>query len=375
MWGHDATTQGGEPLHLIYRFRAHPRARARPAPGLRLPIRARRPHRAAPPGEQRSGDRRPAPAPPGRDLARAGAPRWNGREVHRGDGRAGCLPRLDHGLGAPRPRGEVALTGLVFTVLLAFAPAGVAGEPLPFGPGERVAFRITYARLLAGRAWVSVLPGEPGGRPVLRFVAEAKSQGFFAWLVGFRVDDRTVATWEPASGCSLAIEKRLREGRAVRDQSVVFDREEGVALVTDPKIKETRFEVGSCVLDVLSAFFVTRLRGVPETGELTLPVFDNGKRYALGVRFLKKERLNLPAPLGRGIPTIVVEPRLIEGTGLFVKEGRLRIWLTDDERRIPVRMRSKVAIGSVSADLEAYTRSAIHGQMSTTASCFIGAAE
>jgi hypothetical protein len=220
-----------------------------------------------------------------------------------------------------------------------------------------VAFRITYARLLAGRAWVSVLPGEPGGRPVLRFVAEAKSQGFFAWLVGFRVDDRTVATWEPASGCSLAIEKRLREGRAVRDQSVVFDREEGVALVTDPKIKETRFEVGSCVLDVLSAFFVTRLRGVPETGELTLPVFDNGKRYALGVRFLKKERLNLPAPLGRGVPTIVVEPRLIEGTGLFVKEGRLRIWLTDDERRIPVRMRSKVAIGSVSADLEAYTPS------------------
>jgi hypothetical protein len=49
-----------------------------------------------------------------------------------------------------------------------------------------------------------------------------------------------------------------------------------------------------------------------------------------------------------------VEPQLVEGTGLFVKEGRLRIWLTDDDRRIPVRMRSKVAIGSVSADLEAY---------------------
>ena len=26
MWGHDATTQGGEPIHLIYRFRASPRA-------------------------------------------------------------------------------------------------------------------------------------------------------------------------------------------------------------------------------------------------------------------------------------------------------------------------------------------------------------
>jgi hypothetical protein len=55
------------------------------------------------------------------------------------------------------------------------------------------------------------------------------------------------------------------------------------------------------------------------------------------------------------VPTVIVEPLLAEGTGLFVKEGRLKIWLTDDERRIPVRMRSKVAIGSVSADLESYT--------------------
>ena len=38
-----------------------------------------------------------------------------------------------------------------------------------------------------------------------------------------------------------------------------------------------------------------------------------------------------------------------------MKEGRLKIWLTDDERRIPVRLRSKVAVGSVSADLESYT--------------------
>ncbi len=130
-------------------------------------------------------------------------------------------------------------------------------------------FRITYAHLLAGRARVSVLPGEPEGRPVLRFVAEAQSQGFFAWLFRFRVEDRTVATWEPESGCSLAVEKRLAEGRAVREQSITFDRQEGVALVTDPKVKDTRFPVGPCVLDVLSAFFVTRLRGVPEKGELS----------------------------------------------------------------------------------------------------------
>jgi hypothetical protein len=87
---------------------------------------------------------------------------------------------------------------------------------------------------------------------------------------------------------------------------------------------------------------------------LLLPLFDNGKRYVLRVEWLGRERLDLPPPFGKDTPTIVVEPHLAEGTGLFVKEGRLKLWLTDDERRVPVRMRSRVAIGSVAGDLESY---------------------
>lgn len=229
-----------------------------------------------------------------------------------------------------------------------------AARPLPFGPGERVTLRITYARLLAGRATASVAEQERDGRRILRFVATAKSQGLFAWLFRFRVDDLTQAYWDPGSGCSLGIEKRLREGKARRDQRVLIDPLTGNAEVEDPKLETGRFRLEPCTLDVLSALYVARIRGVPETGRLELPVFDNGKRYALGVRLVARERLDLPPPFGKGTPTLVVEPLLLEGTGLFVKQGRLKIWLSDDARRVPVRMRSKVAIGSVSADLERY---------------------
>jgi hypothetical protein len=221
---------------------------------------------------------------------------------------------------------------------------------LPFGAGERLTFRISYLHLTAGRATLAVEPGPADAPSALRFVAEARSQGFFAWLMRFHVDDRTGATWDPATGCSLAIEKRLREGRARRDQKVVFA--DGEARVEDPKIPQARFEVDPCGLDVLSALYVTRVRGVPEADRLELPAFDNGKRYVLGVRYLRRETLDLPPSLGRGVPALVVEPQLVEGSGLFVREGRLTVWLTDDARRLPVRMRAKVAIGSVSADLE-----------------------
>jgi hypothetical protein len=241
----------------------------------------------------------------------------------------------------------------ILAMMLVLTPESDATD-LPFGPGESILMRITYAHILAGRARMSVEAAELEGRPVWNFVVQAWTEGFFPRFFRFRVRDRTVATWEPESGCSLGIEKHLREGRARRDQVIRIDPKSGVAHVVDRKINESRFELPPCTLDVLSAFFVTRVRGVPETSPLTLPIFDNGKRYQLGVKLLGRERLDLPPPLGKRCPTVIVEPMLLEGSGLFVRKGRLKIWLTDDDRRIPVRMRSKVPLGSVSADLESY---------------------
>ena len=225
---------------------------------------------------------------------------------------------------------------------------------LPFAAGERLAFKMTYARLLAGRAEIAVHPGMYEGRPVFRLSLDVRSEGLFAWLFRYRVDDHTVATWDPATGCSYGIEKHLREGRAVRDQVVRFDPVAGTATVEDSKIAQKVFQVGPCALDVFSAFFVARMRGLSHDGQLTVRVFDNGRLYDLPFRPIGYERLDLPAPLGR-VMTQVAEPVVPPGSGLFTQEGRLLVWVTADARRIPVRVRSKVPVGSVSGDLESYT--------------------
>jgi Protein of unknown function (DUF3108) len=227
--------------------------------------------------------------------------------------------------------------------------------PIPFAAGERLSFRMTYARLLAGRARIAVLPGVHEGRPVHQLTLDVKSEGFFAWLFRYRVDDHTVATWDPATGCSYGIEKHLREGRAVRDQVVRIDPVTGMATVEDVKIKQKVFQVGPCALDVFSAFFVARLRGLSRAGQFTVRVFDNGKTFDLPFRLIGYETLDLPAPLGRRVLTQVAEPMVPPGSGLFTQEGRLLVWVTADARRIPVRVRTKVAVGSVSGDLESYT--------------------
>ncbi|HKJ89286.1 MAG TPA: DUF3108 domain-containing protein, partial [Gammaproteobacteria bacterium] len=61
-------------------------------------------------------------------------------------------------------------------------------------------------------------------------------------------------------------------------------------------------------------------------------------------------RERIDTVLGKDTPTVKVRPRL-KTDGVFSRKGKLWVWFTDDERHIPVRMRSKIAIGSVTARL------------------------
>jgi uncharacterized protein DUF3108 len=225
---------------------------------------------------------------------------------------------------------------------------------LPFAAGERITMRVTYAHVTAGHASMAIEAADQGGRPVLRFVQDVKSEGLFAWLFGYRVDNHLAAVWDPATGCSYGIDKKLRQGAFARDQRIRIDPERATVEIVDRGGPPVVFAVPPCVLDVLSAFYVARARGVRAGESLSLPVYDAGRVYDLVFRVVGREVLDLPPPLGRGVATTVVEPQVPKGSGLFAQEGELRVWVTDDERRIPVRARTRVAVGSVSADLESY---------------------
>ena len=79
--------------------------------------------------------------------------------------------------------------------------------------------------------------------------------------------------------------------------------------------------------------------------------FFKDTTYFLPVKFLGRQRIDVDAGT---FDCIIVEPLMKEG-GLFKSEGRVIIWLTDDERKIPVKVSTKVVIGSIDAELREYS--------------------
>lgn len=79
--------------------------------------------------------------------------------------------------------------------------------------------------------------------------------------------------------------------------------------------------------------------------------FADGKLYPLKIIVHAKEKVTVPAGV---FSCYKVEP-LLQSEGIFRQKGRLIIWLTDDNHRLPVKMTSKISIGNIGTNLETYT--------------------
>jgi hypothetical protein len=104
--------------------------------------------------------------------------------------------------------------------------------------------------------------------------------------------------------------------------------------------------------DALGGFYYVRSLELPVGREITVNYADGKVSKPIVVKVLRKERVEVPAGT---FDTIVIEPVLKETEGIFKQEGRIWIWVTDDEKKMPVVLKSKIAIGEIFVQLETYT--------------------
>ncbi|MFQ5454230.1 MAG: DUF3108 domain-containing protein, partial [Candidatus Zixiibacteriota bacterium] len=174
-------------------------------------------------------------------------------------------------------------------------------------------------------------------------VTRALSNSFFSTF--YEVDDRVESIVDARGIFSWRFEKRLREGKYQADKEYIFDQHQNLAFYG----KDT-FEVSGYVHDALSSLYYIRTQNLEIGKSIYLENFSNGKKYLLEVKVLKRETINVPAG---NFDCIVVEP-LLQSVGVFKHQGSLTVWLTDDKLKMPVLMKSKVLVGSISAELTDY---------------------
>jgi hypothetical protein len=236
---------------------------------------------------------------------------------------------------------------LVFVTLLIAGVAVGQSPAVAFPMPERLEFEISYAGITAGHAVqeVSLEQNE------VHIVSTARSAD---WLkLFFPVEDRIesvlVAGAPPLSiGVPRLYRERIREGWTRFQKDALFDREKLEVTTKDflKKTESTR-QITKLTYDTLSSFFYFRSVPLKVGASNYIDIFDCKRLWNTEVQVLRREEIE--TPLGK-FRTVVIKP-LLKSEGIFARTGDMYIWLTDDERRIPVLMKSKVKIGSIKATL------------------------
>jgi hypothetical protein len=212
----------------------------------------------------------------------------------------------------------------------------------PFRPGESLKFSVQYGIIHAGTAWLEVPSMRDWhGHPVFDLVARAESNRFFDAF--YKVRNRIESTWDAHGRFSWRYSENRREGGYHFRGEVKFDPDRGEATYDNGET----YPIPPGVQDALSSFYYTRYQALPIGGSIVFDYHANKKSTPLQVRVIGRERIQVPAGT---FDCVAIEPALKAG-GIFKNNGRLVIWITDDQRRMPVLMRSKLSIGSISVVL------------------------
>jgi hypothetical protein len=242
---------------------------------------------------------------------------------------------------------------VMLTTLIVNEITQATEKNFPFYPGEKLTFQLRWTVIPAGEGTLEILPVETiKGVKSYHFVLTAKSNSFIDYI--YKVRDRIDAYTDIEMTHTILYKKTQCEGNTKKEVIVNFNWENDKAQYSTLKKVREPINVLKGSLDPLSAFYYTRLFDLKENLIIERPVTD-GKKCIIGKAFvIKKETLNLTSGT---YDTYLIEPEITHVEGVFKKSknAKIQVWVTADNRRMPVKIKSEVVVGSFVGELVSAT--------------------
>ena len=229
----------------------------------------------------------------------------------------------------------------LLSVLFAAAAAITGPGDQTYVRGETLDYTLAWMKVTGGTARMTISPANDS---LYRITSVARSTGGIARL--FKVRDEIETTVDRSDFSTISYVKRLDErGDKMVETTTI---EDGVATRKRKKIKKV--QVPRPVYDPISVIYYFRTLELAPGKSYELNLISDGKLYTVHARVIRRETVQTPAGT---FNALLVEPQMISGG--VQREERLFIWYSDDERHLPVRIRTEVKFGSVTATLRAVT--------------------
>jgi hypothetical protein len=221
-----------------------------------------------------------------------------------------------------------------------------------FSTGEKVEYRVHYGFINAAEARVEVGKSvvNVNNRPCYRVNVFGRTVGPFDFISKVR------DTWRSYIDTSAILpqmfSQSIQENSYRKEETVIFNHNDDMAHSTLRDEKKS-FKVPNNVHDIVSGYYFLRTIDFSELTEgdvVEVPTFFNQEVYKLKVKYRGKDVIK--TKFGR-MKVLRVTP-LIPDNKLFKGENSMKIWVSDDENKIPVKVQVELWIGSIEMDLKSF---------------------
>lgn len=241
---------------------------------------------------------------------------------------------------------------ILFLVLLATVSFDTRNQDA-YDVGEYFKFRIHYGIVNAGYATLEVKDATINNKKVFHVVGKGYTTGMSRFF--FKVDDLYETYIDKDSGMPYRFVRKIDEGGYKKNQEGFFNQSANKVTVKDYKNNnEKTFVTPKNTQDILSSFYY--LRNYPgidkiKPGEsITIDMFFDDETTKFKLKFVGRE--NITTKFGV-VPSMIFRP-LVQSGRVFKEKESLTVWISDDDNRLPIRIKADLAIGSLKADLDAY---------------------
>ena len=239
-------------------------------------------------------------------------------------------------------------------LLFVFATFGFSSQKeRAFDTGEWFKFRIHYGLINAGYATVEVKEAVRNNKKVYHAVGKGYTTGMSRFF--FKVDDLYESYFDKESGNPYQFVRKIDEGGYTKNQEGFFNQSANKITVKDYKNKtEKAFLFPDNTQDILSTFYC--LRNYPtidklKVGEaIAIDMFFDDEITKFKLKYLGNENIDTKFGL---VPTMIFRP-LVQSGRVFKEEESLTVWISDDDNKLPIRIKASLAVGSIKADLDAF---------------------
>ena len=222
-----------------------------------------------------------------------------------------------------------------------------------FSMGEYFKFRIHYGIVNAGYATLEIKEATINNKKVHHAVGKGYTTGMSKFF--FKVEDLYESYFDKETGSPYRYIRKINEGGYTKNQEGIFNQAESRVLVKDYKRKsEKTIVITDNVQDIISSFYY--LRNHPNIDKLksgdaiTIDMFFDEEITKFKLKYIGRQ--DITTKFGT-VSTMVFKP-LVQTGRVFKEKESVTLWITDDDNKVPVRIKADLAVGSLKADLDEY---------------------